>query len=113
MNCRQCGEELVDKREDAIYCNHNCQQKYFKRKKRILNRIQKLEREKKSNEDFIDKVQREKEERQARKKERKEKLSKISDKLRIQITTLEKLLKMKGSAFRVHLLEYLELKEQV
>lgn len=112
MNCRQCGEELVGKREDAIYCNHNCQQKYFKRKKRILNRIQKLEREKKSNEDFIDKVQREKEEKQSRKKERKEKLSKISDKLRIQISTLEKLLKMKGSAFRVHLLEYLELKEQ-
>lgn len=112
MNCRQCGEELVDKREDAIYCNHNCQQKYFKRKKRILNRIQKLERDKKSNEEYIEKVRIDKEEKREREKARKEKLSKFAEKLRRRITALETFLKLKGSAFRVELLRYLELKER-
>lgn len=112
MNCRQCGEELIGKREDAIYCNHNCQQKYFKRKKRILNRIQKLEQDIKSNVGYIEKVRLEKEKKRERNKDRKEKLSKFAEKLRRRISALEDFLKLKGSAFRVQLLRYLELKER-
>ncbi|MCB9198089.1 MAG: hypothetical protein H6600_06495 [Flavobacteriales bacterium] len=54
MKCKQCNNELIGKREDALYCNHNCQQKYFKRKKRILNQIQDLENEIKSNNETIE-----------------------------------------------------------
>lgn len=44
MKCKQCTEELVNKREDAIFCNPNCKQKYFKRKKQILSKIKRLEK---------------------------------------------------------------------
>ena len=56
MNCKQCNEPLIEKREDALFCNHNCQQKYFKRKKRILDRITKLEREIKANDQHIEEL---------------------------------------------------------
>lgn len=45
MNCKQCNSLLENKREDALYCNHNCQQKYFKRKQKIKKSIKKLENE--------------------------------------------------------------------
>lgn len=45
MNCKQCNTLLESKRDDSIYCNHNCQQKYFKRKQIILKRINKVENE--------------------------------------------------------------------
>ncbi len=44
MKCKQCAEELINMREDAIYCNPNCKQKQFKRKKRIRERIKKIGR---------------------------------------------------------------------
>jgi hypothetical protein len=51
MNCKQCTEELINKREDALFCNANCKQKYFKRKKQILNKIERLEKSIRMEED--------------------------------------------------------------
>ena len=51
MNCKQCTEELINKREDALFCNGNCKQKYFKRKKQVLSKITKLERSIRMEED--------------------------------------------------------------
>lgn len=53
MNCKQCNTPLNNKREDAIYCNHNCQQKYFKRKKQILDKIEKTQREINFNDNYM------------------------------------------------------------
>lgn len=44
MNCKQCGAELLNKREDAIFCNENCKQKHYKRRKKITNEIESLKR---------------------------------------------------------------------
>ena len=44
MKCKQCDTGLVNKREGAKYCDHNCRQKYFNRKKKIRDRIEWLER---------------------------------------------------------------------
>lgn len=54
MNCKQCGAGLGDKREDAIFCNGNCKQKHYKRRKKIQTRIKKLQRSIQSENEVIE-----------------------------------------------------------
>lgn len=54
MNCKQCGEGLINKREDTIFCNGNCKQKHYKRKKKIKDRIVKLQRSIQSENEIIE-----------------------------------------------------------
>lgn len=54
MKCKQCGEGIINKREDTIFCNGNCKQKHYKRKKKIKGRIVKLQRLIQSENEIID-----------------------------------------------------------
>ncbi|MCR9171824.1 MAG: DUF713 domain-containing protein [bacterium] len=55
MNCKQCGEAIAqDKREDTLFCNQNCKQKHYKRRKKITRRIAELERLLKSEKSVLD-----------------------------------------------------------
>ncbi|NVK65703.1 MAG: ATP-binding protein [Flavobacteriales bacterium] len=54
MNCKQCGTELFTKREDARFCNGNCKQKHYKRRKKILDLIAQCERAIKNEENIIE-----------------------------------------------------------
>ncbi len=52
--CKQCGTHLSDdKKLGAQYCNHACSQGYYKRRRRILDQINKLEGDIKFNENWI------------------------------------------------------------
>lgn len=53
MNCKQCGEVLKGMREDALFCNGNCKQKHYKRRKKIQNRIKICKRSIESEKDAI------------------------------------------------------------
>lgn len=53
MNCKQCNNDLTGKREGAIFCSEKCRNKQFKRKARIKNKINKIQKQLKSNKDFI------------------------------------------------------------
>lgn len=54
MNCKQCNTLISSyKRLDTIYCDHNCQQAYFKRKDKIKRRIKKLKKDIEFNKKWI------------------------------------------------------------
>lgn len=40
--CKQCGDNLLFKRDDAKFCDANCRQKYYLRKKKITDTIRTL-----------------------------------------------------------------------
>ncbi|TNE54325.1 MAG: hypothetical protein EP338_07885 [Bacteroidetes bacterium] len=58
MRCQQCNQELIEKRAGAIYCNHNCRQKNYKRRKTIQNRIVQLENEIYQNQEWLNSMER-------------------------------------------------------
>jgi|GEM_PF-1943851 len=52
--CKQCGTHLSDdKKLGAQYCNHACSQGYYKRRKRIIEQVSKVEDDIKFNEVWI------------------------------------------------------------
>ncbi len=51
--CKQCEQPLIDKREDAVFCQKKCRNKYNKRRQRILDKINKIEKELKSEKEFV------------------------------------------------------------
>ena len=105
MKCKQCNEELIDKREGALYCNHNCQQKYFKRKKRIKLKVARLERNQSFNQQFILELE---EKLKSGRKILEEKLKGISQKLRIphlEFKEFKRVLELSLAEFRRELFE--------
>ncbi|GAB5418453.1 MAG: hypothetical protein Crog4KO_33330 [Crocinitomicaceae bacterium] len=41
MNCKQCGDNIAeDKRDDTLFCDQNCKQKHYKRRKKIIDKIE-------------------------------------------------------------------------
>ena len=54
MNCKQCGDIIsANKRDDTLFCDQNCKQKHYKRRKKIINRITQLSRAIISERDII------------------------------------------------------------
>ncbi|MBD3639183.1 MAG: hypothetical protein HUJ25_17640 [Crocinitomicaceae bacterium] len=107
MNCKQCNTPLgPEKRADAIFCDHNCQQGYFKRKKRIQDKIKKIEQEIEDNYEWI-------REEQVKLKTIQKPVDLSSQKLKIrkrktELKKWDKLLKDKVGAFKIQLIKYLD-----
>ena len=51
--CKQCEQPLNGMREDAIFCQKRCRNKYNKRRHRILDKIKSLEKELNSEKEFV------------------------------------------------------------
>ena len=106
--CKQCGTPLApDKKLGAKYCDHACQQAYYKRKVRILDQIKKLTLEIRFNE----KWQAENSEKLKSLEESKVNLEEIQKEivrlLRVS-KTLNQLLSCDAKAFRKHLIDHLD-----
>lgn len=52
--CKQCEQPLNGMREDAIFCQKRCRNKYNKRRHRILDKSNSLEKELKSEKEFVE-----------------------------------------------------------
>ena len=54
MFCKQCNKDLKGKREDAIFCSEKCRNRQYKRKKRVEDQIEKIEKTLKQNNDYCE-----------------------------------------------------------
>lgn len=108
--CKQCGTPLgADKKLGAKYCNHSCQQGYYKRRKIIQDKIKKLERELEFNRNWIEENNAKAEVLATNKIDMSEIERKLKS-LKKALSTLNILLNASASEFRKHLHNYLEQK---
>ncbi len=106
--CKQCGTPLSDdKKLGAQYCNHSCSQGYYKRRRRILDQIGKVEQEIKSNEDWLKELEEESDTHESEKAD----LNKIENSIEVEqkrVNTLNHLLSLSKPAFQKSLGKYLD-----
>lgn len=106
--CKQCGTPLgADKKLGAKYCNHSCQQGYYKRRKIIQDKIKKLDRELQFNENWSKENDTKIEQLESSKVD----LSQTEQEIKTiskRLSTLRILLSSKPQVFRKSLEEYLD-----
>ncbi len=106
--CKQCGTPLsLDKKLGAKYCNHSCQQGYYKRREIIRKKIKKIEEELQFNQSWIDEEVVKSKQFEKNKIDLSE-IKRKTEKIRGVLSTLQTLLTSTPQVFRNSLVQYLD-----